>query len=100
SMLRNECRLLLSHLSYFGKQGSAAQYQQVFAQGFNSLDLGETQIIDQSQLQLGDLDSVMYQFARLYPLLKPRLLKACALCIQADAYVSIEQFELLRVMSA
>lgn len=98
SKLRIECRFLLSHLSYFGAKGG--DYQSNFSAGFSLLDLGSTQIISYEQLKLEDLNNAIQHFMYLYPLVKPKLLKACAACIQADGIVTIEQFELLRAISA
>lgn len=98
--LRNECRFLLSHLTYYGEQGDQKNLQTVFSSGFNRLDLGETQLLARDQLKLEDLNNAIYHFSRLYPLVKPKLLKACASCIQADGVVTLEQYELLRVLSA
>lgn len=100
SRLRNECKFLLSYLTYFGEQNAVQDKQHVFASGFNSLELGETHIVAQEQLHLRDLNNALNHFSYLFPLVKPRLLKACALCIQADGHVSLEQFELLRVIAA
>lgn len=98
--LRNECRFLLSHLTYFGEQAEQQQLQRVFSAGFSLLDLGETRLLDREQLKLEDLNNAVYHFSHLYPLVKPKLLKACAVCIQADGVVNLEQYELLRVLSA
>jgi Zn-dependent protease with chaperone function len=98
--LRNECRFLLSHLCYFGKENSATGFEQAFDSGFKLLELGESSIISRDQLSLEDLNNALHHFAHLYPLVKPRLLKACAACIQADKTLTIEQYDLLRAISA
>ncbi len=100
SKLRNECRILLSYITYAGNPDNQQSYQDVFNMGFEMLDLGSTVIVPQAQLQLSDLNKAMLHFSHLFPLVKPRLLKACALCIQADGDVGIDQYELLRVVAA
>ena len=98
--LRNECKFLLSHLSYYGSQSNSSEYQRVFNDGFKTLDLGETNIVKQEQLKLSDLNGAMRHFSHLFPLVKPKLLKACAACIQADGVVTLNQIELLRTLAA
>jgi Zn-dependent protease with chaperone function len=103
SRLRNECKFLLSHLTYAGcESGEVGEidFQKVFSEGFVSLDLGDTAIAPREQLKLQDLNGAMFHFSHLYPLVKPKLLKACAKCIQADGNVNVEQYELLRVLAA
>lgn len=100
SRLRNECKFLLSYTTYAGKQNQHESYQEIFSKGFDVLELGNTAITPQDQLQLTDLNKAMFHFSHLFPLVKPRLLKACATCIQADGHVGIEQYELLRVIAA
>jgi len=85
-------------LCYFGKETS--DYQEAFSSGFEILELGQTTIIPREQLKLNDLNNSIQHFVHLFPLVKPRLLKACAACIQADGVVTNEQFELLRTISA
>jgi len=98
--LRNECKFLLSHLSYCGENVDSETFQKTFSQGFESLGLGETSIIPMSQLKVEDLNQATYHFSALYPLVKPKLLKACAQCIQADNKITVEQMNILRALSA
>ena len=100
--LDNECRVLISHLTYCGSDGNADSVglNQVFDQGFNALGLGDSSLLAQPDLSLKDLNAAIDRFARLYPLIKPRFLKACAECIQADNVVTQEEYELLRVIAA
>lgn len=100
SRLRNECKFLLSYITYEGIENNKGNYQEIFAKGFDALDLGDTAIAPREQLQLSDLNNAMFHFKHLFPLVKPKLLKACAQCIQADGHVSIEQYEMLRVIAA
>ena len=100
SKLRNECRILLSYVTYAGEPNNEKAYQKIFNQGFEILDLGSTVIVPREELALSELNKAMFHFSHLFPLVKPRLLKACALSIQADGDVGSEQYELLRAIAA
>lgn len=98
--LRNECRFLLSHLTYIGNEAGQQQLDIVFDKGFGQLDLGGSTLMNKSDLNLQDVNNAIFHFSRLYPLVKPKLLKACAECIQADNVVTLEQLEMLRLIAA
>ena len=49
---------------------------------------------------MAKLEQTSLELAKLKPLEKPRLLKACALCITADRNITPEEVEIYRVISA
>jgi len=53
-----------------------------------------------SDINLENLNSSLDKLARLKPLEKPRLLKACAICITADRQITSNEVEIYRAISA
>ena len=62
--------------------------------------LSGVRLLPASELSLTVLDSATDRLARMKPLQKPKLLKACAACIAADEKVTADEMELLRAFSS
>ena len=59
----------------------------------------DIQLLDKGALNLNNLNQALDELARLKPLEKPALLKACAACITADKMVTITEKELFRAIA-
>lgn len=96
---RQACEVLLSVLVYSGKQQGLSNTD-VFNKAANELVEIDIRLRPKSEISLDDLNGSLDTLARLKPLDKPRLLKACALCITADRNITPEEVEIYRVISA
>lgn len=97
--LANECSVLLSFLARETQSGESATVH-AFRAAIIELDLPGVRLLPASDLSLGSLEPVTDRLARMKPLQKPRLLKACAACIAADDKVTVDEMELLRAFSS
>jgi Zn-dependent protease with chaperone function len=95
----SSCRGLLSVLAY--ASGSEEHAQTAFRQGMLKLAGDKTQlsILPRNESDLKVIDVALDELAGATPILKKRILSACAECIGADGRVTIEEAELLRVIS-
>ena len=93
------CAVLLSVLVYSGKQ-QGMRNEDVFNQAAAQLDGLEITLLDKSRISLDSLNKALDRLANLKPLEKPRLLKACAVCITADQKISSNEVEMYRAISA
>jgi hypothetical protein len=94
------CRSLLSTLAYSGARDDA-QADRAFGIGVAKLQAGDNPLtlLPRDQTGLGPLDRALDELASAAPLAKRSVLEACAACIGADARVTVEEGELLRVIS-
>ncbi|HEB56443.1 MAG TPA: heat-shock protein HtpX [Gammaproteobacteria bacterium] len=92
------CSLLLSMLLYVGKQKkiNEAQVIQAASRELGNINL---QLLPRTDISLPALDQALERLNRLTPLLKPRLLKACVICIKADNHFSTVEAELFRAIA-
>jgi len=95
---RDACAILLSLLVYAGKQNNMAEKM---AFNLSRQELGELdiQLLDKKDLNLNKLNTALDQLARLKPLMKPLLLKACAICITANKKITPTEAELFRAIA-
>ncbi len=97
AQLNDECLLLLSVLWHSGH--NQAEHIDAFDSALTDLKL-TGKIIAEETLKLSDLNAAMDKLALLYPLKKPKLLKACAKVIAADNKVTATESELFRAIAA
>ena len=97
--LTSECSVLLSFLARETQSGESAVVH-AFRAAINELNLPGLRLLPASDLSLSSLEPVTDKLARMKPLQKPRLLKACAACIAADDKVTVDEMELLRAFSS
>ncbi len=71
-----------------------------FQAGARELGMEELQLLREKELDLEKVDRALDRLAQLKPLLKPRLLKACAACVAADGRITPTEMELLRAFSS
>ncbi len=60
----------------------------------------EISLLPRNEINLQSLNSALDELAKLKPLEKPRLLKACAICITADQHITSNEVELYRAIAA
>lgn len=98
SKTQNSCAVLLSLLSHTGKQ-QGIDIQHAFDLANKELGNLDIQLIEKNALDLNTLNMALDELARLKPLEKPPLLKACAACITADQMITITESELFRAIA-
>jgi Zn-dependent protease with chaperone function len=92
------CSVLLSVLIYAGKQHLISD-EDAFAKAIEELKAFEIRLLAKKQISLAALNQSLDRLARLKPLEKPRLLKACAIGITADQKITAKEVELYRAIS-
>ena len=97
NQLYPECSILLSYLA---RTTPGANPRHAFRAAIQVLDTTEVKLMPKDRISLESLDQAVDKLARLKPLLKPTLLKACATCIAADEKVTAHEMELVRALSA
>jgi len=95
---QQSCAILLSLLSHTGKQ-QGIDMQQAFDLANKELGNFDIKLLDKNILNLNTLNQALDELIRLKPLEKPRLLKACAVCITADQMITITESELFRAIA-
>lgn len=93
------CAVLLSVLVYAGRQQGLGD-EDVFEQAREQLGRLEISLLEKSTISLDRLNKSLDRLARLKPLEKPQLLKACATCITADRTITSNEVEMYRAISA
>jgi hypothetical protein len=99
SKLRQEITLMLSFLAH-NTHESHMQQLHAFQAAVRELEMEDLQLIPLERIELEQLDRALKRLAQLKPLLKPRLLKACAACVAADNEITATEMELLRAFSS
>ncbi len=96
---QDACAVLLSVLVYSGKQQGISE-SDAFNQATRQLGGLDLSLLATSEIKLETLNSSLDRLAKLKPLEKPRLLKACAVCITADQQITANEVEIYRAISA
>ena len=97
--LRQEVRVILSVMAYAGQQ----QQQEIaaaFAAASKTLEFGELQLLEKNRISIADLEMAMKKLEMLDPLIKPKLLQACATSVMHDQKISAVEAELLRAIAS
>ncbi len=91
--------IVLSSLAYAG--GAKGDPKNAFQKGVATVQphLDSMELLPQERCKLRDLDSALNALSNTAPSMRKRLLDAFAECIAADQHVSLEETELLRVIS-
>ncbi|HSH12818.1 MAG TPA: M48 family metallopeptidase [Desulfurivibrionaceae bacterium] len=92
------CVVLLSVLVH-AVEHQGLMPAEVFAAARSELGLA-IELAPRERLGLGELDRALRELQRLQPLLKAKLLKACAACVTADGRIAPVEAELLRAVAA
>jgi len=91
--------VLLSVLAYVGNRERHAA-EGAFAAGWRLLSLPERGLLPHEECDFTALDAALVDLDRAAPQVKKRALQAAVACITADRQVTVEEGELLRVVSA
>ncbi len=96
---KDACALLLSILIYSGKQQGISDNDvfDIAARELGELDIS---LLQKNEISLKSLNQSLDELAKLKPLEKPRLLKACAVSITVDQRITAEEVEIYRAISA
>jgi Zn-dependent protease with chaperone function len=94
------CSGLLSTLAYAGARNDQ-EATCAFEQGVNTLptDRARVNLLARAECSFKVIDQALDQFAGAAPGIKKQIITACAECIGADGRVTLEEAELLRVIS-
>ena len=96
---KEACAVLLSVLVYSGRQQGVSN-DDVFNQAIRQLDSMQITLLSKNEISLESLNNSLDRLAKLKPLEKPRLLKACAVCITTDQKITPNEVEIYRAISA
>ena len=97
--VKQEAEIILSLVAYTEHQ-DVATAEKAFDAGKSEVGAGALRFAQRDQLTLDNLNAAIDELEKLKPLLKPRILKACAACIMYDGKASIRGQELLRTISS
>jgi hypothetical protein len=98
--VKAECELLLSLLAYTEHGEDNAAAAQAFNAARNAIGATAFNMRQPKDVSLRLLDDAIDKMAQLRPLLKSRLLKACAACIEADGRVTLAGLEMMRAVAS
>jgi len=96
--VKNEIALILSVMAYAGGQNQN-DVEKAFDSAVQALRLSGIALLAKNAINLSRLDLALEKLARLKPLAKARLLKACLASIVHDQRVAPVEVELLRAFS-
>jgi len=96
--LAKEIELVLSAMAYVGQPDKRGA-EQAFRVAATVMGLDELRLLSETDISLPALDVALDKLAKLKPLTKPRLLKACVSSIVQDQKVAPVEVELLRAFS-
>jgi Zn-dependent protease with chaperone function len=96
--VKNSCAILLSLLIHADKK-QGLDTQAAFNTANEELGKLDIQLIEGKDISLSQLNDALDELARLKPLKKPQLLKACAVCITTDLQITPTEAELFRAIA-
>ncbi|MEJ2653615.1 MAG: hypothetical protein P8173_18070, partial [Gammaproteobacteria bacterium] len=97
--VKAEAETLLSLLAHTEHPDDAIA-QQAFQAGIRTAGVTALKFVPREQLTLENMNNAVNKLAELKPLLKPRILKACAACLMHDGKATIQGQELLRTIAS
>ena len=97
--VKHEAEILLSLLAHT-EHPDAAEAEQAFNTGIAAAGTTALKFAPREQLTLDNLNEAIDKLEALKPLLKPRILKACAACLMYDGKATIKGQELLRTVAS
>ena len=98
SQLKKEIEVVLSMMAYAGHDEQNAA-EMAFSAATITLGFSGLQLLAKNQLNISGLDLSLQKLEMLKPLIKPKLLKACATSIMHDQQIFPVEVELLRAFS-
>jgi Zn-dependent protease with chaperone function len=97
--VNREAGLVISLVAHT-EHSDAAEAEQAFKAGVAAVGATALKFVPRQQMNLEGLDEAVDKLAGLKPLLKPRILKACAATIMHDGKPTIRGQELLRTIAS
>jgi Zn-dependent protease with chaperone function len=97
--VNREAALVISLVAH-AEHADAAAAERAFNAGIAAAGATALKFVPREQVSLDGLDEAIDRLADLKPLLKPRILKACAACIMYDGQVTVRGQELLRTIAS
>ena len=97
--VKNSAETLLSLIAYTEHKDSKEKARQAFEKGINEIGAKAFKFIPNEDISLTSLNSSLEQLKELKPLLKQRILKACAAIIMQDGETTRKGMELFRTVS-
>ena len=98
AQVKKEIELILSVMAYAGHRNQS-DVEAAFGAAAEALALSGLGLLARNEISLAGLDHALEKLAKLKPLAKPRILKACAASIVHDRKVAPVEVELLRAFS-
>ena len=97
--VKQQAEILLSLVAHT-EHPDAPAAEQAFRTGIAAAGATALKFVPREHLSLENLNAAIDQLAELKPLLKPRILKACAACLMYDGQATIKGQELLRTVAS
>lgn len=98
--VNREAALLISLVAHAEHQGATDAAELAFNAGIAAAGATALKFVPREELKLDVLDVAIGKLAELKPLLKPRIIKACAAAIMHDGQATIRGHELLRTIAS
>jgi hypothetical protein len=98
--VKADCELLLSLVAHTEHGDDSAAAARAFDAGRKAMGATAFTMRPRQDISLRRLDEAVDKLGQLKPLLKPRVLKACAACVAADGRVTAAGIELLRAVAS
>lgn len=98
--VKKDAETLLSLIAYTEHKDDDLLAKKAFELGKKEIEAHAFNIIPKEELSLKSLNTAMDNLMQLKPLLKPRILKACAKIIMADGKTTRKGIELFRTISS
>lgn len=97
--VKREAEILLS-LAAHTEHADDAEAEQAFKAGIAAAGITALKFAPRGALTVDNMNDAVDKLAELKPLLKPRILKACAACLMYDGQATIKGQELLRTIAS
>jgi Zn-dependent protease with chaperone function len=97
--VKTEAEVLLSLVAHTEHPDDVTA-EQAFKAGIATAGITALKFVPREQLTLDNMNEAVDNLAELKPLLKPRILKACAACLMHDGKATIQGQELLRTIAS
>lgn len=98
--VKEEAEVLLSLIAYTEHKDDEALAKQAFEHGIKEIGAHAFNIIPKQELTLNSINNALDQLMKVKPLLKPKILKACAAIIILDGKTTRKGVELFRTLSS
>lgn len=93
----SQCNIVFSLLSIAGNKDETER-DRAFTSAVSYSQLQGIERLGKQDLSIDKLSKALSDLSKLYPLVKPKLLKACVACIASDGVVTATESELLRAI--